>query len=178
MAKIQFPQINRRITASVGLIVILIYLGLNLYPEITISKTYEKNLQTALLKNPTNSFFHEKLGQYYLEKDNIQAEREYKLAQKYYQSQITFSNTNVLGSQSSPWQTWLNYIEKKQNLDREIQYWEKVSQIYPQYFYADLKLASLFWEKGEKEKAKSRLEKILLIDPANQTVSKILLKIK
>lgn len=191
MYKIQFPQINRKLTASLGFIVFIAYLGLNIWMEKAQSNSYENNLEKALLLYPTNSFFHEELGRYYLGKDNLKAEREYSLAQKYYQPQSSLPEINILGTQSppesdmleslragSPWQTWLNYIEKKQNLDKEIQYWEKVSQIYPDYIYADMKLATLFAEKRDRQKAKSRLEKILSIDPLNQKASFLLLQIK
>lgn len=178
MIKIQFPQINRTFTASLGLMVFVACLGLNIWVEKGEPNSYENSLEKTLLLYPTNSFFHEKLGQFYLGKDNLKAEREYSLAQKYYQPQQSLPEVNVLGTQSSPWQTWLNYLEKKQNLDKEIQYWEKVSQIYPDYIYAEMKLAALYAQKNDRDKAKGHLEKILSVDPLNQKASFLLLQLK
>lgn len=57
-------------------------------------------------------------------------------------------NNNILGVK-------LNKSEKIE----EINYWESLSLRYPDYQYAHLKLASLYFEIGEADKAKKLLEK-------------------
>lgn len=169
MMKIQFPQINRKLTALFYLLVFIFLVGVNFWQNSFFKTNYEKTLRFSLLKNPSSGFLHEKLGQYFWGKDDKRAEKEFLLAQEYH---------NILGSQSPPWQTWLNFIGKKKNLDAELSYWEKVGNTYPNFLYADLKLATLNLQKGESIKAKNHLENILLKDPTYKLASQILKRIK
>ncbi len=178
MVKIQFPQINRRITATVYLGIFLLILGTNIWHDRIFTKNREKTLRLSLLRNSTNSFLHEKLGQLYLSENEKASEREYLLAQQYYQNPPVSPDSDVLGLTSNPWQTWQKLIAKKRNLDIEINYWEKVNSTYPDYLYSLSKLAVLHWEKKEPQKAKDYIGIVLTKDPANQTALKLTQKIK
>lgn len=179
MLKIQFPQINRKLTAglpaqaSIWLILFITVLGANLLQSRIFSLTREKKLQQQLLQDPAISSSHEKLGQYYLGVNEKAAEKEYKLAQEYYHPQEVFKGTSVLGDKSSPWQTWTNLLAKKKSRENEQSYWEKITEVYPNYLYAFLKLAVLHFQKGETDKANTFLGKVLQTDPTNQTALKL-----
>lgn len=175
MSKIQFPQINRKLTAGIWLILFIIVLGTNLLQSRIFSLTQEKKLRQQLLQDPAISSLHEKLGQYYLGINEKAAEREYLIAQEYYLPQEILKSANVLGDQSppaqagSPWQTWNNLLAKKKSRENEQSYWEKITEAYPDYIYAYLKLAVLHFQKGEADKANTYLVKVLQTDPTNQT---------
>ncbi len=173
MLKIQFPQINRKLTAGLWLLLFLTVISTNLLQGKIFNLTQEKKLQQQVLQNPTISSSHEKLGQYYLGINEKVAEREYKLAQEYYHQPEISGGTSVLGESSSPWQTWTNLIAKKKSRDNEQSYWEKIIEVYPDYIYAYLKLAVLHFQKGEADKANSFLSNIIQADPTNQTAIKL-----
>lgn len=127
----------------------------------------EKSLRNELMKSPKEVSLHEKLGQYYLTINEKEAQKEYILAQKYYLLSEQQKN-NVLGTQTSPWQRWTEAVTKREKLKRQVEYWEKIHRKLPSYVYAALKLATLNYQLGNKEKAKDYLEIALKEDPVNQ----------
>ena len=184
MLKIQFPQINRKLTAGLWLLLVLLVITINLLHNRFFDLTPEKKLRLKVMQNPTISSLHEKLGQYYLEINEKTAEKEYKIAQEYFHPQQAYKGTNVLGDQSppaqagNPWQTWTNLISQKKNLENELTYWEKIKEAYPDYIYAYLKLAVLHTKKGEVDKAKVYLTTVLQSDPNDQIVLKLWQKLQ
>ena len=178
MLRIQFPQINRRLTAGFWFLIFLILIGTNLLQDSIFRPTKEKKLRLEILQNPTISSLHEKLGQYYLITNEKAAENEYKIAQEYYHPEEVFRGTNVLGDQSTPWQTWKNSLTQKNNMLNELSYWEKIKNIYPDYIYSYLKLAVLHTQKGEIDKARVYLTTVLQTDPTNQIAFKLLQKLQ
>lgn len=174
MADKQFPHINRKLTAGL-LITSFMFLGiLNLMQNVLFKVNEGKRLRSLLMQNPGISSLHEKLGQYYLGRDMERAKNEYLLAQEYFVPSTNPNPSNVLGSISNPWQNWLSIEAKIQNTDREIEYWQKVSQTYPDYLYAYLKLSVLNWQKGERDNAKNYLSFILIKDPTDKNALKLL----
>lgn len=178
MLKIQFPQINRKLTAGIWIILFITVLSTNLFQSRIFSLTREKKLQQQLLQDPAISSSHEKLGQYYLGVNEKAAEREYNLAQEYYHPQEVLNDTSVLGDKSNPWQTWTNLLANKKSRENEQSYWEKITEVYPDYIYAYLKLAVLHFQKGETDKANAFLTNVIQTDPTNQTAFKLQQKFK
>lgn len=178
MLKIQFPHINRKLTAALLFILLTSLVIPNLAQNRLFPASDEKKLRFQLLRNPESSNLHEKLGQYYLATDEKTAEREYLLAQEYYLKNIPPDEMSILESRYSPWQTWQNLIGKKHAIENEREYWEMVNQTHPDYLYAYLKLALFNWQMGETQKAREFLELILTNDPTNQSALKLLGEIK
>lgn len=184
MTNTLFPHINRELTAGLLISVILLVSILNVLQNKLFKMDNEKKLRMAIMKNPQISSSHEKLGQYYLGKSMEAAKREYLLAQEYFIPPYTSQKTNVLGSQSpparagSPWQTWQEVADKIQNLDSDIKYWENVSHAYPDYLFADLKLALLSLRKGRNEKANNYLKDIVKNDPTDRNAINLLEKLR
>lgn len=161
--EIQFPHINRKLTATVLFVLFLLVNFLNLWHNHLFKIDEEKKLRLLLLQNPASSGLHEQLGLYYVRTNEQAAQREYKLAQEY---------SNVLGT-GSPWQTWQNLLSRKNNAEQELKYWKTVTEIYPDYLYAYLKLAEINWQKGSKEEAKNYLKIVRQKDPTNKTALEI-----
>lgn len=149
----QFPHKNRKLTAVFLLLILFFIVGANLAQNKLFPATNEKKIRLELLRNPTNSLLHEKLGQLYTGQSQEAAKREYIL---------TGAEKNILGSEASD----------------QIKYWEKVVQIHPNYLYAYLKLAQFNLQKGKIDKAKIYLEKVLREDPTNENAKKLLAAIK
>lgn len=174
----KFPHINRKLTAVFLLTLFLLIVVLNLAQNQLFKTSDEKRLRFQLLQNPQISLLHEKLGQYYLVTDETAAKREYLLAQEYYSPIKALPEAIVSGNQFSPWQTWQNLTAKKHSLANEQHYWENVSETYPDYLYAYLKLALINLQKGDTIRAKDYLATILRDDPTNIWAAKLLSEIK
>ncbi|MBI3380242.1 hypothetical protein HY029_05805 [Candidatus Gottesmanbacteria bacterium] len=173
----KFPQINRKLTAGLLLVFFLLISVANIIQNRLFKVGGEKKLHSAIMQNPNLESLHERLGQYYLGINKESAEREYRLAQENFISSSNLSTLKVLGSQSSPWQTWQNIEAKIQNLESETSYWEKVTLIYPDYLYAELKLALLNMQRGNPQKAKNYLLTVLNKDPSNEDAIRLLREI-
>ncbi len=169
----KFPHINRKITASFktlklgyfGLIIFLFMIGLNLLSE-TLPQTSEQKLQYDILKNPYLSTPHQKLAEFYLNKNQAGAEKEYFLATEMFRRRNSV-NDKYLGIESSPWETYLNLLKNKSLVEENQRLWEKIKNALPDYEYAYLKLSSLYTNLGEKEKADQILREALKINPGN-----------
>lgn len=161
--KIKFPHINRKLTAPMLFLLLMLVNFLNLWQNHLFKMGEERKLHLLLLQNPASSGLHEQLGLYYVRTNEQAAQREYKLAQEY---------SNVLGT-GSPWQTWQNLLSRKNNAEQELKYWRTVTEIYPDYLYAYLKLAIIYWQKGNREEAKEYLKSVLEKDPTNKTALEI-----
>lgn len=164
----EFPHIKRKLPAVILVVILTLLSFINLAQNKLFRPSEEKNLHGLILQNPGISNLHERLGQYYLGVDDKGAEREYLLAQEYYKPSSLPDGNQVLGSESSPWQTWLNLKAKKDSLAGETKNWEKVTEVYPEYLYAYLKLAVLNLQKGETKKAQNYIDITLRNDPSNQ----------
>lgn len=163
MGMTQFPHIHRKLTAAILFIFFLAVAIANLAQNQLFPTSEEKTMRFELMRHPDESFLHEKLGQYYLGMAEKEAEREYRLAEEYYPPDSISTR---------PADTWQNLSRKKHNLEDEIQYWQKVVQTYPDYHYAYLKLAVVYWQKGETANAKDYLT-MLSQDPLEQNTLKL-----
>lgn len=171
-----FPHIYRKITATVAFLGMILIIA-NIFSPQILEVEEEKKLQHELIFNPTSSSLHEKLAQYYLTVNAKASQREYALAQDFYQSSSPDS-TNVAGIKSSPWQTWLNFVFRREKLQKEVEYWETVYNRLPDYQYASLKLAVLHYQLGEKEASRRYLESFLYQNPTHSTALSLWEKIK
>lgn len=166
----KFPHFSLKIPAGFGLFLLLFLVFLNLFGETLFLPTWErkeKKLQKMILRQPFESKLHQDLANYYLLVNSQEAEKEYLLAEKLYQAKNFSSNQNVLGATFSPFTTWQNFLKEKEKTKNEIVYWQKVKNHLPSYQYASVKLAALFLEIGEKEKAKNYLQEVLDEFPLN-----------
>lgn len=182
---LHFPHIIRRITVSLTFIKFKYFFGLfffllllpNLWQNRIYPPSEEKNLRFAIIKNPTLSSLHEKLGQYYLSINEEEAKKEYLLAEEFYKEQnLSTGDPKVLGNLSSPWQTWKNIKEQKQILYKSYTYWEEVLKKFPDYQYALLKLAAINLQLGNKDNAVAQLQKLLKQSPNNKEALELLAK--
>lgn len=170
----KFPHINRKITASFktlklgyfGLIIFLFIIGINLFSD-SLLKSPEQMLQNDILKNPFRSMSHQKLAEFYLDKNLDAAEKEYYLASETFQRQNSV-NDKYLGIESSPWETYLNLLKNRSFLEEDLSLWEKTKTTLPDYEYAYLKLSDLYLRLGEKDKAGQILSEVLKINPGYQ----------
>lgn len=174
----EFPHFSLKFHAY-PILLVLIVLGiiLNLLHTPIFGETREKILKRQIMQMPKVSMVHEKLAQFYLGINYIEAEKEFYIAEELYTPEANFDAENILGNQSSPWQTWINLNSTQQNLENEIQYWESVNRANPGYQYANLKLAVLHFQLGNKDKTREYLESVLKNSPANEEALKLKNKI-
>ena len=173
----KFPQFYRNFTALL-IFLCLMSIIVNIFHQQFFSIDEEKILRQSIIFDPGNSLLHEKLGQYYLTLNAQVAEQEYALAEEFSYSSRPITSDNVAGIHSSPWQTWLNIISRREKLKEEIKYWELVIKTYPDYFYANLKLAVLYYQIGEKSKSQKYLQTFLQEEPLNSIALSLKEKLK
>lgn len=181
----KFPHIKRSISAliptgmvkSFFLFCLLTITVINLFYSFFSNPTIEENLKLSLMLNPQNSSLHERLGQYYVGINSQAAQKEYQLAEIYYIRNY-HENSQVLGEQSSPWQTWLNLLSQKEKIRGEIKSWEKLQSLYPDYTYIQMKLAALYYLLGEKDKSREYLQKVLIEKPLDGSALKLAKELK
>lgn len=182
---IYFPQISRRIPTwlqnfdfkAMLLILFISLIGLNITTDSKKYSNNQKQLHFAVLRHPYSSTTHEKLGQYYLDKNREFAESEYILAQEYYLEQKIVPFADVLGQKSTPRDTWLNIEKEKEQVRSQIEYWYKIQEKYPDYSYSLLKQASLYYVLDEKLTSKGLLERVLITNPNDKTAVSLLRKL-
>ena len=129
---LKFPHFIRRISARIPFrpikyflwILIACALVINLLPDQLLGWEEEKQLRLAIMANPESSILHEKLGQHYLNINRERAEKEYYLAEIYYEAPNQ-PERQILGERSSPWQTWTNLVSYEQKITeaKEIFWW-------------------------------------------------------
>ena len=159
----EFPHIIRNIAAPIFLITLVI---LNLMSSTFIKMDRGQKLRSNIIKNPFNSKAHEQLAQYYLELNTTEAGKEYALAEEYY-SPSPQNKNNTLGDVSSPWTTWQNILTSQEKLSAEIEYWDSLKETLPDYNYAFLKLATLYFQSGQLDLSRKYLNHLLENDPTN-----------
>lgn len=185
MPTLQFPHNIRKISApshlpSIKPLLFLFFLAIitiNLAHRLFSPFTEEKLLQLQIMQNPLSSSLHEKLGQYYLSVNMAATEKEYQLAQENFRDNQT-EGVTVLGKQSSPQETWENIKNQKQQLWEESKYWQELLRQYPDYQYTLLKLAAIYSQLGDKEKAKGYLGEVLKQSPTDEIALKFLQKLQ
>lgn len=143
---------------------------LNLTHLLVFPADEEKKLKGEIMKNLGTSSLHEKLAQHYLKTNLLEAEREYRLAEELYQTSQS-SSVNPLGIQSSPLETWQALISTREKLEEEKKYWQEINKNFPDYQYANLKLAQISWELGDKNLAKKYLSQVLETSPVEETAN-------
>lgn len=155
-----FPHILRKITAyslssaREGFWLVLYTIVLvNLFSVALFDADTEHTLQNAILVTPFESSLHEKLAAWYLPTNLEFASREYKIAQSYYPQTAPPALQTVLGSQSPPEVTWQTIVAQKQNLEKEVLFWEQIRNIDPNYQYAWMKLGSMYIVLDRKKEA-------------------------
>lgn len=171
---LKFPHFPRKLTAAlpswqakkvISLFLLLILL-FNLGESFIFPFNEEKRLRYQLMRQPAEFGLHEKLGQYYLKVNSAAAEREYLLAEEFYRLTLPAEES----SGESPWQRWIAINLEKQKLKDEMLFWEEVCQTTPDYQYAPFKLAALYFQLGDKNKAREYLEKVREEWPTNKTI--------
>ncbi len=170
----KFPHINRKITASLKTLklgyfcffIFLFIIGLNLLSD-SLPRSHQQILQNEVLKYPFRSMPHQKLAEFYLDKNLDAAEKEYYLASESFQRQNSV-NDKYLGIESSPWETYLNLLKNRSLLEEDLSLWENIKTTLPDYEYAYLKLSNLHLRLGEKDKAGQILSEVLKINPGYQ----------
>ncbi len=185
MASIKFPHIIRKIPAPsrflplkhLFFVFIFILILLNILQPFFFPASEEKLLRLALMQNPNSRYLHEKLGKYYLPINLSEAQREYQLAQENYSEKETKGNS-VLGIESEPQESWKNIKNQEMKLKEEVSYWQGILLQLPDYQYALLKLASIYTQLGEKERAKEFLEQLLKRSPLDETALNLIQKLK
>ncbi|MBI5452309.1 hypothetical protein HY945_02515 [Candidatus Gottesmanbacteria bacterium] len=185
MYGLQFPHNIRKISAPSHLPLIkplfflffLTIITINLAHRFFFPFTEEKLLQLQIMQNPLSSSLHEKLGQYYLPVNMAEAQKEYRLAQENFRDNQTEGIT-VLGKQSSPKETWENIKNQRQQLLEESKYWQELLRQYPDYQYTLLKLAAIYSQLGDRERAKEYLGEVLKQSPTDETALKFLQKLQ
>ncbi len=114
----------------------------------------EKKLRRQILLWPYQESVHRNLANYYLFFNAQAAKNEYLLAQDLYFFSLSASNhPNLLGMQSSPWQSWLEIENQRQRLESQLYKWQVVLAGFPDFQYAKLQLANLYYQLGDKDKA-------------------------
>lgn len=107
---------------------------------------------------PYESYLHEKLAKNYLPVNREEAYREFKLAYQY---------SEVLGAQTGPMDAWNQSVNEDEKIKNELEYWKEVNKNFPDYNYAYLKIATLNYQLGNKDEAKSiisNLKKDFLVE--------------
>jgi tetratricopeptide (TPR) repeat protein len=183
--RIYFPHIPRIISARTFLrgikilIVTFIFAILNLNIMANLLKNPDKieTLKSKIMREPFNYSLHESLAQNYLALNSKAAEHEFLLAQSLVGKQNS-SSQNVLGESSSPWQTWNNIKNYREDVKSEISYWKEFSKLYPEYSYSYLKQAYYYYELGNKEQTLDLINKVLDKNPNDKNAILLLEKLK
>lgn len=182
--KIQFPHLSRIFPAKIRFpfqLVFITIVALLILINVASDASFkgekgEWKLRQDVMRAPFDFTAHEQLGQYYLYTNRMFAEREYRLAQEYFKLSSP-SNPRVLGSQSSPWQTWLSLQNRSVRLKNEMQYWTTVRNTIPSYLFASIKLAVLSYSLGETDQTRQYINQVQQIAPNNETARILLNKL-
>ncbi|MBM3283252.1 hypothetical protein FJY90_03270 [Candidatus Gottesmanbacteria bacterium] len=180
--RLQLPHFYRRITAIITSFskkrTIYLFLSLaiifNLLQTILFPFSQEKRLRYAILRDPQNYKLHENLGKYYLGLDAAAARQEYLLAEEL----SRLADIPEAEKKESPWQKWESVSSQKQKLEQEVAFWERVRQIYPDYQYANMKLAALYFQLGQKSKVSQYQQLVIQNSPKDAAVESLLEKLK
>lgn len=169
--KIHLPHINRKFTAGFlgkllkyGLLsgltaLIIVNLGYRL-----VSQNPEAQYQLEILKNPFRSEVHERLANWYFDRNQSLSQREFKLADEYFT--VTQQKDNqVLGIDTSPLARWNKLVNSQQQITTDIVFWEKIKKIYPDYLFADINLSKLYYQKQDFAKSRTILDKLIEENP-------------
>lgn len=157
----EWPHFSLLICGFLALVIIVNLVYASLPPA-----TEEKRLRQLIMADPFSIGSHEKLAQYYLGGNLDEAKKEFYLAQDYYQSQLTDdTSNNLLGVTSPPLSTWNNLINYQEKIKREINIWEEFARKLPDYNYARLKSAVLYYQLGDYQTVRDILQLILEDDP-------------
>lgn len=172
---LKFPHFIRKIHAGPVVrifdhllwYIVISFIVLNLFHAYLFTPGQEEKLQRQIIKNPFESTLHENLGQYYLAVNEEEAAKEYALAEDLYQK-IPVGGDKILGSRSSPSETWNTIRAERQRLEKAIAYWEKVHQAFPDYLYSKAKIATLAYQLGHTDKAREYIALGIAESPANE----------
>jgi tetratricopeptide (TPR) repeat protein len=172
---INFPHIPRIIPASLLYLgikmsivfILILFILTSLITDFMKHLNNEKKLKIQIMSDPLNYVLHEKLAEEYLKKNSTYSEHEYLLAQAYFSNNISDSNS-VLGTRSSPYETWMNIKNFRKDVDNELFYWKKITESFPGYSYGYLKQAYGYFRLGNNEKSLQLLENALQNNPADK----------
>lgn len=166
MLALQFPHIPRKITAGflwytekITLWSILAaFLMINLYAKANLTPDYWSSL-VAALAHPSSSLLHQNLAQAFWKEgflENAKKELMYGA---------------VLGASTDLLTEWENEPTKIAN---SLTYWKDVVKSKPDYRDGYMQLATLAYQLGKTNEAKSYLTQALALDPDNTEVQKLL----
>lgn len=166
----QFPHYHRKFTAYILtqplnimlLLIITLLIILNLFHTVFFGFNEEKRLKKNIVLFPFVSGFHEELGAFYLGFNLLEAGNEYLLANNLYKDEGTPEDAiaQVLGIASSPFQTWLKLISYNQTVTEDLNNWQKIEAVFPNYSYSHLKKAFLFDLLANADGVKKELQNL------------------
>lgn len=168
---IDFPQINRRITASVSYLfwgLLLMTTLLNYHAQLFPENEQLIKLKLQTLQKPVDYIGFLNLG-LYLDKYGLTKEAltNFQIAQTLYNlyGNRRLNHTQVLGEQISPFSVYQKLLNQRQKTDQEVNYWNQVIGEKPQYRDAYLQLGVSYYRMGMLEKSKESFSKAFRIDP-------------
>lgn len=142
-----------------GVIAIML---LNFFHSPLLGFTPFVQLRYRLLQYPQNLSLHILLGNYYLSRNlPQQADKEYELA-KYISH-----NPQVLGLSTNSPDSTPSIPNQKVIYQKQVDFWQNIVTLYPQYTYGYLKLGEVLINLGEKQKARYYVNYALNQDPTN-----------
>ena len=147
------PQVFQPRTAGYILTFILIITaGAGVYLRLFPANTQLTKLKQAVLKRPFSPYPHQQLGNYYLQAGLLpQAHYEFKLAQQ-------------LGATAGT-DAYQSYLQRRSKLQQEVAFWNKIVHQQPGYRDGYLKLALLYYQLRQPQRAKTYLKLAQQIDP-------------
>ena len=149
------------------LMLLVILACLNFFHSAFFPLDLNKKLLLEIQQSPQDSSLHVKLGKLYLNNNKEEALKEFILADNLLKLPVN-KNSNLLGAQTSVWKEWEKVQNNRNEIINKIHKWELVHFVFPDYKYVSLKLSSLHYRLGEKEKSLEYLNKIFSDDPNNK----------
>lgn len=174
-----FPQITRKITAGLGLALMLtgflifyslltVATFLNYHTQLFPQNEEYMQLKLQTLKHPRFPADLVTLGTYLNEHGlTKEAAVYFQIAQTRYNSLSSENLTtqNILGEQTSPATFYETLMQQNQKIYDEIEFWQKVIIEKPQYRDAYLQMGLNFAKLGLFKEAKNSFEKAFALDP-------------
>lgn len=166
----QLPQISRSFPAVLYIIVLkTVVLGLLIFFLATLLIYRSSGFDSAklgVLLSPNDVSNHLLLTQEYLGRGDMSSvERELTLAQNLSLPTTQNPSSSVLGANLSPLKILEKIKNEPQRINNEISFWEKIVAAKPNYRDGYLRLALLNAQIYETQKAKTYLQKAVVLDP-------------
>lgn len=156
LAHIFWPRIIGYLLTFVVVILAVFFLHGRLFPE----NEQVAVLNQAVLIDPFNPQPHLSLGEYYLTQGYLQQTRH----------ELTLATQ--LGSPTAG-NLYIDIHRKKEQLQQQASFWESQLKDKPDFRDGYIKLAAIYYQLRDLEKAKQNLEKARQIDPNYEPTQKL-----